>query len=46
VEEIDGARARVRLGLLAANVELKDLVASAPGTRPLLASSHRRVRSR
>lgn len=46
VQEIDGARARVRLGLLAATVDLKDLVASAPGARPLLASSHRRVRSR
>jgi transcription antitermination factor NusG len=46
VSEIDGTRARVRLGLLAATVELKDLAASAEGARPMLASSHRRVRSR
>lgn len=46
VQEIHGSRARVRLGLLAATVELKDLVASGEGTRPMLASSHRRVRQR
>lgn len=46
VQELHGNRARVRLGLLAATVDLKDLVASAEGTRPMLASSHRRVRQR
>lgn len=46
VEELDGkGRARVRLGLLAATVELKDLIASTEGTRPVLASSHRRPRT-
>jgi hypothetical protein len=46
VEELDGkGRARVRLGLLAAMLDLKDLVASAEGARPLLASSHRRPRA-
>ncbi len=45
VEELDAkGRARVRLGLLAAMLDLKDLVASAEGSRPLLASSHRRPR--
>jgi hypothetical protein len=45
VQELDGkGRARVRLGLLAATVDLKDLVASTEGSRPLLASSHRRPR--
>lgn len=46
VQEIHGNRARVRLGLLAATVDLKDLVASGEGTRPMLASSHRRGRQR
>ena len=46
VEELDGkGRARVRLGLLAAMLDLKDLVASTEGARPLLASSHRRPRA-
>ncbi|AKU99736.1 hypothetical protein AKJ09_06400 [Labilithrix luteola] len=46
VEELDAkGRARVRLGLLAATVELKDLVASTEGTRPILSSSHRRPRT-
>jgi hypothetical protein len=46
VEELDGkGRARVRLGLLAAMLDLKDIVASADGARPLLASSHRRPRN-
>ena len=38
-------RARVRLGLLAATLDLKDLVASTEGTRPMLGSSHRRPRN-
>jgi hypothetical protein len=47
VEELDGkGRARVRLGLLAATLDLKDVVASTEGARPMLGSSHRRVRSR
>lgn len=47
VEELDGkGRARVRLGLLAATLDLKDVVASASDARPLLTSSHRRVRKR
>lgn len=45
VQELDGkGRARVRLGLLAATLDLEDLVASAEGSRPMLASSHRRLR--
>jgi hypothetical protein len=39
------SRARVRLGLLVATIDLKDLAASAEGSRPMLASSHRRPRS-
>lgn len=47
VQELDGkGRARVRLGLLAATVDLRDLVASTDGARPMLASSHRRPRKR
>ncbi len=47
VQELDSkGRARVRLGLLAATLDLKDIVASTEGVRPILASSHRRVRSR
>ncbi len=47
VEELDGkGRARVRLGLLAATLDLKDLVTQAEEARPLLTSSHRRVRKR
>jgi transcription antitermination factor NusG len=47
VQELDSkGRARVRLGLLAATLDLKDIVASTEGVRPMLASSHRRVRSR
>jgi transcription antitermination factor NusG len=47
VQELDTkGRARVRLGLLAATLDLKDIVASTEGQRPMLASSHRRVRSR
>lgn len=46
VEELDAkGRARVRLGLLAATLDLKDIVASADGSRPRLASSHRRPRN-
>lgn len=46
VQELDGkGRARVRLGLLAATLDLKDIVASSEGTRPMLASSHRRPRT-
>ena len=46
VQEIDPkGRARVRLGLLAATLPLRDLVASIEGARPRLASSHRRPRS-
>jgi hypothetical protein len=37
-------RARVRLGLLVATIDLKDLAASVEGARPMLASSHRRPR--
>ena len=45
VQELDGkGRARVRLGLLAATLDLEDLVPSAEGSRPMLASSHRRLR--
>jgi hypothetical protein len=47
VQELDGkGRARVRLGLLAATLDLKDLVASGEASRPMLASSHRRPRNR
>jgi hypothetical protein len=46
VEALDAkGRAKVRLGLLVALLDLKDLVASAEGGRPLLASSHRRPRN-
>ena len=46
VEELDAkGRARVRLGLLVALLDLKDVIASAEGNRPLLASSHRRPRN-
>jgi hypothetical protein len=46
VQELDSkGRARVRLGLLAATLDLKDIVASTEGQRPMLASSHRRPRS-
>lgn len=46
VQELDSkGRARVRLGLLAATLALKDLVASTEGQRPMLASSHRRPRN-
>ena len=47
VQELDSkGRARVRLGLLAATLALKDIVASTEGSRPMLASSHRRPRKR
>lgn len=43
VQEIAASgRARVRLGLLVATVDVKDLAASAEGTRPKLSSSHHR----
>ncbi|HSO34841.1 MAG TPA: hypothetical protein VLT33_20060 [Labilithrix sp.] len=46
VEELDSkGRARVRLGLLAATLQLKDIVASTEGTRPMLTSSHRKPRN-
>ncbi len=46
VQELDSkGRARVRLGLLAATVELRDVVASTEGQRPMLASSHRSPRN-
>jgi hypothetical protein len=46
VQELDSqGRARVRLGLLAATLALKDLVASTEGQRPMLTSSHRRPRA-
>jgi len=46
VEKLDSkGRARVRLGLLAATLELKDIVASTEGVRPMLSSSHRRPRA-
>ncbi len=38
-------RARVRLGLLVATIDTKDLAVSSEGSRPMLASSHRRPRS-
>ncbi|MBX3212818.1 MAG: hypothetical protein KF850_12340 [Labilithrix sp.] len=38
-------RARVRLGLLVATIDLKDLAASSDGARPMLGSSHRRPRN-
>lgn len=45
VQELDPkGRARVRLGLLAATLDLRDLVASTEGQRPMLTSSHRRPR--
>ena len=45
IEGIDGrGRARVRLGLLAATLELKDIMAAPKDGRPRLGSSHRRVR--
>jgi hypothetical protein len=46
VQELDSkGRARVRLGLLAATLDLKDIIASTEGVRPMLASSHRRPRN-
>jgi hypothetical protein len=46
VQEIDVKnRARVRLGLLVATIDIKDLAASVDGARPMLASSHRRPRN-
>lgn len=46
VEELDAkGRARVRLGLLVALLDLKDVIATTAGGRPLLASSHRRPRN-
>lgn len=46
VEALDAkGRAKVRLGLLVALLELKDVVASAEKNRPLLGSSHRRPRN-
>jgi hypothetical protein len=46
VQDVDAQhRARVRLGLLVATIDTKDLAASAEGSRPLLASSHRRPRN-
>jgi hypothetical protein len=46
VQEIDPRnRARVRLGLLVATIDMKDLAASSEGSRPMLASSHRRPRN-
>ncbi|MBS2020508.1 MAG: hypothetical protein JST00_47065 [Deltaproteobacteria bacterium] len=46
VQELDHkGRARVRLGLLAATLDLKDIVAQAESSRPMLASSHRRPRN-
>jgi hypothetical protein len=45
VQELDGkGRARVRFGLLAATIDLKDLATLNDGARPMLASSHRRPR--
>ncbi|MCL2725766.1 MAG: hypothetical protein FWD69_15160 [Polyangiaceae bacterium] len=45
VEALDGkGRARVRLGLLAATLDRNDLVASTENSRPLIRSSHRRLR--
>jgi hypothetical protein len=46
VQELDPRnRARVRLGLLVATIDIKDLAASSEGSRPMLASSHRRPRN-
>jgi hypothetical protein len=46
VQEIDPRnRARVRLGLLVATIDIKDLAASTEGARPMLGSSHRRPRN-
>lgn len=46
VQELDPRnRARVRLGLLVATIDMKDLAASAEGSRPMLGSSHRRPRN-
>lgn len=46
VQEIDPKnRARVRLGLLVATMDMKDLAVSVEGARPMLASSHRRPRN-
>jgi transcription antitermination factor NusG len=39
------SRARVRLGLLVATVDIKDLAVVAEGARPMLGSSHRRPRN-
>ena len=38
-------RARVRRGLLFSTIDTKDLAVSAEGSRPMLASSHRRPRN-
>jgi hypothetical protein len=46
VESLDeNNRARVRLGLLVATIDLKDLAAAATEARPMLGSSHRRPRN-
>jgi hypothetical protein len=46
VQEIDPRnRARVRLGLLVATMDLKDIAVQAEASRPVLASSHRRPRN-
>ena len=46
VQEIDPKnRAKVRLGLLVATIDNKDLAVLAEGARPMLASSHRRPRN-
>ena len=46
VQEIDAKnRARVRLGLLVATVDMKDLAVVGDGARPMLGSSHRRPRN-
>ncbi len=46
VQEINvKGRARVRLGLLVATIDMKDLAVSSEGARPMLASSHRRPRN-
>ena len=47
VQELQSnGRARVRLGLLAATLALKDIIASPEGTRPMLTSSHRGPRAK
>lgn len=46
VQELDGkTRVRVRLGLLVATIDVKDVAVASDAVRPMLGSSHRRPRN-